>query len=308
MTDVQDTKLVRTRVAGNPHTLVLRRTADDGAEFGPLFDLLPSDEPTDVLAITHDQSAQFLQQWRERIDRRPRNIGVVSVGEAMRSTSSTEGQPRTPVRGVADPTDAERIRDAATGYLDAWPTEGRSVAYVDSATALVDHLGVDRAVAFLRAFRRALDARDAVGYVCLRPAALDRAVVREVASLFDTVVECVDSAAATAAEPSVSDCFEAVSDRRRRYVLAALADEESLPVGEVVDRVTARVEADRERIAASLLDVHLPKLAGLGVAAHDRERECVARGRQFERVEPYLRRALDCDRAAAEGERVVAEE
>ena len=308
MTDVQDTKLVRTRVAGNPHTLVLRRTADDGSEFGPLFDLLPSAEPTDVLAITHDQSARFLQQWRERIDRRPRNLGVVSVGEAMRSTSSTDGQPRTPIRGVADPTDAARIRDAATGYLDAWPTEGRSVAYVDSANAFVDHLGPDRAVAFLRAFRRALDARDAVGYVCLRPAALDRTVVREVASLFDTVIECVDSAVETAAEPSVSDCFEAVSDRRRRWVLAALTDDESVPVDDIVDRVTARVEVDRERIAASLLDVHLPKLVGLGVVTHDRERDRVARGERFERVEPYLRRALDRDRPAADRDRVVAEE
>ncbi|WP_135830039.1 DUF7504 family protein [Halorussus halobius] len=302
---MQDTRLVRTSVAGNPHTLVLRRTSDGAREFEPLFDLLPADGPNDVLAVTHEQSTRFLRRWGERIDRRPRNVGVVSVGEVMRSTSAVDVASRRPVRGVADPTDAEEIRDAATGYLDAWPDEGRTVAYVDSATAVVDDLGVERGVEFLRTFRRALDARDAVGYVCLAPTAHDRTVVREVASLFDTVIECVDNEAETAATPSVGDCFEAMSDRRRRGVLAVLADEGPLPVDDLADRVAARTRVDRDRVLASLIDVHLPKLAALGLAAYDRER--VARGEHFERVEPYLGRTVERDRPAR-GDCPVAEE
>jgi len=300
---VQDTRLVRTSVDGDPHTLVLRRTGDDSPEFGPLFDLLPDDEANDVLAVTHEQSAAFLQRWRERIDRRPRNVGVVSVGEVMRSATPADAPAQSVVRGVADPTDAEDIRDAATSYLDAWPDDGRSVAYLDSTAELVDDLGSDGAIEFLRQFRWTLDARDAAGYVCLRPAAHDCEFVREVGALFDTVVECVDSAAVASSKPSVSDCFTAIADRRRRLVLAELLDEddhEKRSVPELVDAVAPGVEADRARVTASLIDVHLPKLADLGVVAYDRERARVARDRHFERVEPYLRRALDRERQAVE--------
>ncbi|WP_157971571.1 DUF7504 family protein [Halorussus litoreus] len=302
---MQDTRLVRTSVDGNSHTLVLRRTGDDSSEFGPLFDLLPDDEPNDVLAVTHEQSAAFLQRWRERIDRRPRNIGVVSVGEVMRSATPAHAPAQSVVRGVADPTDAEGIRDAAASYLDAWPDDGRTVAYLDSTTELVDDLGGEGAFEFLREFRRTLDAGDAAGYVCLRPAAHDCEFVREVGALFDTVVECVDSAAVASAKPSVSDCFTAIADRRRRLVLAELLDEddrdyEKRSVTGLADAVAPRIEADREWVTASLIDVHLPKLANLGVVAYDRGRERVARGQHFERVEPYLRRALDRERQAVE--------
>lgn len=290
---MQDTKLVRTSVDGNPHTLVLRRTPEADSEFGPLFDLLPEDGPNDVLAVTFEQSAAFLRRWRDRIDRRPRNVGVVSVGEVMRSASSSDAPSRNVVRGIGDPTDTEGIREAATGYLDAWPADGRAVAYLDSTTELVDHLGTDDAVAFLRTFRRALDARDAAGYVCVRPAEHDCAFVREVASLFDTVVECVDSAAEASTKPSVSECFEAIADSRRRRTLAALADHGETTVADLADGVAARVDADRERVLVSLVDVHLPKLTEYGVVAYDRERDRVARGPYFDRIEPYLRRALE---------------
>lgn len=292
VTGMRDTRLVRTSVDGNPHTLV-HRPPDDSRTFGPLFDLLPESGPNDVLVVTYAELTRVLQQWRERIDRRPRNVGIVGVGEAMRSTASADAPVRDVITGVADSTDAEAIRSAATAYLDAWPAEGRTVAYLDSMTELADRLGAEEAVAFLRAFRRALDARDAVGYVCLTPAAHDRRFVREVGSLFDTVVEYVDSAAELSARPSVDDCFEAIADPRRRSVLAALADDDGTPVADLADRVVARTGADRGRVAASLVDVHLPKLADLGVVAYDRGRDRVVRGDQFETVEPYLRRALD---------------
>lgn len=299
---MQDTRLVRTSVDGNPHTLVLRRATDD-AEFGPLFDLLPDDGPNDVLAVTYERSASFLRQWRDRIDRRPRNVGVVSVGEVTRSASADDAPAHSVVRGVADPDDAEGIREAATDYLDAWPADGRTVAYLDSATDLADHVGTDRTVAFLRRFRRTLNARDAAGYVCLRPAAHDRAFVREAASLFDTVIECVDSAVEVTDKPSVGECFEAIADRRRRTALAALTGGEERSVGDLADRVAGRLDADRDRIVTSLVDVHLPKLADLGVVRYDRERGRVARGPHFARIEPFLERALEVERREAEESR-----
>jgi hypothetical protein len=261
-----------------------------------MFDLLPDDGPTDALAVTHQESARFFHDWHERIDRRPRNVGVISVGEQMRSTAnaSPPGQPM--MRGVADPTDTDAIRHAVEGYLDAWPADGPSITYLDSVTDVVAEVGADDALDFLDAFLRVLDAHGATGYFCLDPTAHDRAVVREIASRFDTVLECVENAVEATAEPSVSDCFEAVSDHRRRHVLAELTESEQIAVGDAADRVAARSEADRLRAQASLANVHLPKLADLGVVVFDVEDGRVARGHHFDRVEPYLKTALEQER------------
>lgn len=295
MNGVQDTKLVRTSVEGDEHTLVLRRASDESEPFGPLFDLLPDAGTTDLLAVTHEQSQQFLQAWRDRIDRRPRNVGVVSVGEQMRSTASASVPQRTnhPVlRGIPDEENVEGIRETATQFLGTWD-HGRTVAYVDSLTPVVERLGTDETVEFLETFLRTLDAHDATGYFCLTPAAHDRAVVREIASRFDTVVECVDSAAEVDDEPSVSDCFEAIANTRRRCALVELAHGEGVSVESLARRVADRINVGAEQVHISLLNVHLPKLADLGLVAYDRGDDRVAAGPHYEWVVPYLRKVTD---------------
>ena len=292
---MQNTKLVRTTVDGDDHTLVLRRTTDDSGGFGPLFDLLGDDVAMDLLAVTHEQSQRFLQAWRERIDRQPRNVGVVSVGEQMRSATVADVPPRTnrPVlRGVADPTDLDAVRETATEFLDAWGSDDRTVSYFDSLTAVVERHDAEVATEFLETFLRALDRRDAVGYFGLTPAVHDRAIVREIASRFDTVIECVDSPTEADAEPSVSDCFDVMSDVRRRCALVELADGEASSVAELARRIGDRTATDADRVQASLLNVHMPKLAGRGFVAYDRDGGRVAAGPHFERVVPYLRKAM----------------
>jgi predicted transcriptional regulator len=297
MSGVKDTELVRTCVHSDPHTLVLRRTSDGDSRFDVLLDLL-TEEPEELVAVTYRQSERFLREWRERIDRQSRNVGVVGVGERMRSsTAANAPRPadRIPLRGVGDPTDTDELRDTVTGYLDAWPDRGRTVVFFDSLTDLLARLDAASATEFLRAFLRALDARDAVGYFCLRPTTHDRRVVREVASLFDTVVETVETSAGAASRPSVDDCFEAVADPRRRYVLDAMTDGDPIPIPDLVDRVAAWSSVNRDRTATSLRHVHLPKLAELGLVSRDEERDRIEPGDHFERVEPYLRKALGTD-------------
>jgi predicted transcriptional regulator len=289
---VQDTKLVRTCIDCDPHKLILRRTSDDDSRFDVLLDLLTED-PTDAVAVTYRQSERFLHEWRERVDRPPRNVGVVSVGEQMRSSTAASAPlpaDRTPLCGVADPTDTDEIRAAVTNYLDGWPAGGDSVVYFDSLTDLLARVDSSVATEFLESLLRALDARDAVGYFCLRPAVHERRVVREVSSLFDTVVETVETTTPAVTRPSVDDCFHLVADSRRRYVLDAMVEGEARSVSELADRIADRSPTDRERAATSLRHVHLPKLAEYGVVAHDRGTDRVEPGDYFERVEPYLRR------------------
>ncbi|UPW00464.1 hypothetical protein M0R88_18425 [Halorussus gelatinilyticus] len=297
---MQDTKLVRTCIDCDPHKLILRRTTDDDSRFDVLLDLLTEDL-TDAVAVTYRRSERFLHEWRERVDQPPQNVGVVSVGEQMRSSTAASAPlpaDRTPLCGVADPTDTDEIRAAVTNYLDGWTTGGDEVVYFDSLTDLLAHGDAATVTDFLREFLRGLDARGAVGHFCLRPGAHERRVVREVASLFDTVVETVETVTPSVARPSVDDCFEVVADPRRRTVLDVLADGEATTVSELTGRIADRCSVERERAATSLRHVHLPKLAEYGVVVHDRNADRVEPGDYYERVEPYLRklRGTDDDR------------
>jgi hypothetical protein len=289
---VQETKLVRTHVDGDPHTLVLRRTPSEASTLDLLFDAVAPKRPTDALGVTDDGTQGFLEAWCGQTSRRPRNIGMISVGEQMRSTAATAAPQHDIVRGVADPTDTEALRNAVTGYLDVWPADGRTVVFFDSMVSLLDGLGPEETADFLAEFVRALDARDAVGYFCLAPANDDDEVVREVTSLFDTVVECVGSGAEAVVEPSVSDCFDAISDPRQRYVLGAVSEGDSVPVADLARGIASQRSVESERIHLSLVNVHLSKLAGLGMVTYDPEADSVEAGRHFGRVEPYLRKAL----------------
>lgn len=304
---MQNTTLIRTCVEGDPHTLVLRRRPTDASTLDLLFDAVAPERPTDTLAVTDDGTEGFLEAWTGQTGRRPRNIGMISVGERMRSaaaSSDSSGAGRSPpvaphhdiVQGVADPTDTDAIREAVVGYLDAWPTDGRTVVYFDATSSLLDGLGTEETVDFLEDFVRLLDARDAVGYVGVTPEDHDPAVVREVASLFDTVVECAGSAAEAMTEPSVSDCFDALSDARRRYVLGALLEGGSISVETLATGIAEQSSAERESAHVSLLNVHLPKLTDLGLVSHDREDGRVSPSYHFGRIEPYLRQALAVER------------
>lgn len=279
-----------------------------------MFDLLPDDdEPTDALAITYQESARFLHEWRNSADRLLRNVGVLSLGEQMRSSASipTEqnsatDQPPTPleqrtpatpghptIRGVADPTDTEAIHATVKSYLETWPEDGQTVVHFESVTKLVESLGADDAIDFISALLETLDAYDAVGYFCLTPAAHNRTVVNQITSLFDTVVECVEKAPEPTPDPSVSDCFDALANSRRREVLVEVGDRYEVSVEDLTNKVATEESTSRKQVKTSLMHVHLPKLADHGIVAYDREQGLVARGEQFEEVESLLEKAIE---------------
>jgi len=191
MSTTHEAKLVRTCVDADPHTLVFRRSHRGRAP----FDLLAAADPEDLLAVTFDRPSGFLEGWTDRVGTRLRRVGVVGVGDPMRSAAATSGSGPNAVRGVADPTDGAAVRDAAADYLDSWPDDDCTVVFFDSATALLDHRPTDDAVDFLAGFCQLLDEHAATGYVCFDPTAHDCATVRAVGSLFDTVVECLDGEA-----------------------------------------------------------------------------------------------------------------
>ncbi|MFC4551019.1 hypothetical protein ACFO3H_11920, partial [Halorussus sp. GCM10023401] len=200
MAGARETKLVRARVGGGANTLVLRGTPDAGV---PLSLVTSERSPCDdVLAVTYRGARSFLDAWRDRVGRRPRNVGIVSVGATMRATATASGDARNLVRGVSDPTDAPAIRRSVESYLDSWPADGRTVVCFDSVSTLFDRVDADAATTFLGDVARSLAERDVEGYFSFAPSNHDEATVRNVCSLFDTVVEYVADGAAEEATAS----------------------------------------------------------------------------------------------------------
>ncbi|MFB6130733.1 MAG: hypothetical protein ABEJ28_07940 [Salinigranum sp.] len=98
--------------------------------------------------------------------------------------------------------------------------------------------------------------------------------------------------------PDLDDLLDLCSDRRRRELLALLAGaDEPRSVSALVDELVssdavasgdAFAADERPAVTASLVHVHLPKLAAAGVLEFDRECRTVARGAHFRRTVSLL--------------------
>lgn len=81
-------------------------------------------------------------------------------------------------------------------------------------------------------------------------------------------------------EPTEQEVFDILSNRRRRYALYALADDQTATIGSLSERIAAwendcPVEevtpAERKRVYTALQQSHLPKLERTGMISFDRE-------------------------------------
>jgi len=109
-----------------------------------------------------------------------------------------------------------------------------------------------------------------------------------------------DAGDGTAADAGIShdDCFDLLSNHRRRYALHHLqrnSDETTL--GELADRVAAwenDVETDdvtrdqRKRVYTSLQQVHLPRMDELGVVEFDGDKGVIRPGPAADDLDVYL--------------------
>lgn len=78
--------------------------------------------------------------------------------------------------------------------------------------------------------------------------------------------------------------LEGLADRQRRVILAMLHRGE--PVSE--SGLHVREASSAERVASSLRQVHLPKLADAGFIEWDRETGDVEKGPRYDEIEPVL--------------------
>lgn len=97
---------------------------------------------------------------------------------------------------------------------------------------------------------------------------------------------------------SMTMVFSVLSDRRRRYVLHVLREQE-LPITlpELADEVArkemegAKTEVPAEtleRVHISLWHSHVPKLSDVGIVEHNREQGTVTLAETADQLEPYM--------------------
>lgn len=180
---------------------------DGGSDHGPAG--LPADGDGRVLRIAVAGSADdVLRDWRRRAGELPRRGCVVSVGETTRSGGSDPGAIQVAdgvsVVAVPDPEDVDAVERAADDRLAAWEGTG-GIVRVDAVGVLVERVGADRIVRFLRRLARRAERVGATVYCHVDPAAVDRGRVDELAPLVDAVIDPRSEASTVAAGAAGDD-------------------------------------------------------------------------------------------------------
>ncbi len=182
--------------------LLLSPSLGEG-ESDACIDLLhPDDVEKNALWVSYTKSPDAqLRRWRNHSESRPANVGVVSVGDSMRSVSA--GNPQSANHGsdgldpsietVTNPNDLTGLGISITEQLTRWHSnDARTVVCVDSLTAMLQYVDRQTAYEFLHVLTGRLYAADAVAHFHMDPGAHDDRTVESIASLCDAVVELRD--------------------------------------------------------------------------------------------------------------------
>jgi len=98
-------------------------------------------------------------------------------------------------------------------------------------------------------------------------------------------------------EPTEQEVFDILSNRRRRYALYALADDETATIGSLAEQIAAWendctvaevTPTERKRVYTALQQSHLPKLERTGLVDFDRESGRVRPTATAEEMDIYL--------------------
>lgn len=162
--------------------------------------LHPDDSDKNALWVSYTKSPDAqLRRWRTHSDHAPANVGVVSVGDSMRSVDATTPQGGAAqdldagVKTVTNPNDLTGLGITITEHLSRWQDNGnRTVVCVDSLTAMLQYVELQTAYEFLHVLTGRLYASDAVAHLHMDPSAHDDQTVESIASLCDAVVELRD--------------------------------------------------------------------------------------------------------------------
>ncbi|WP_449271866.1 DUF7504 family protein [Halostella pelagica] len=277
----------------NSHTVILTRRLNTASR-ETCLNIVSGHRPTErnVVAVTCDLSAErFVDRWSDYVGAPPLTCGIVDVGERTRPTVS--GVDPDQVRTVSDPGNLQHLHDAVEAHLNELPDADRTVVYLDTVNALLDHVPIPSVTGFLDRLTSSLSALGAVSCASFETGKRGERMIRPVTETFGTVFELGRlgrSLEPTDDQLSSDDVFDVLSSRSQRLVLRSLLRAEgTLHVRELAQRIAAAQtteQPDIEQIVTRLHHIDLPKLRETGlVAVEDR---VVSATEVVTEVEPYL--------------------
>lgn len=195
---------------GDAATVLVESASTDPERPATCSDLLhrQSAARENLLWVTYTHGPdEKLQSWRRHTDATPANLGVVSVGDSMRSAaaaSAAVGGPAggvpdeagggvpNPVEAVENPSDLTGLGITVGRYFEAWGTDHPTNLCFDSITALLQYVEFETAYRFLHVLTGRVAAAGGVGHFHVDPAAHDDQTVASLQTLFDAVVTVED--------------------------------------------------------------------------------------------------------------------
>lgn len=152
-----------------------------------------------VLAVNYASDPDsWVADWRRYVGPTPAECVLVSVGETHRSSASgVEATATTPpdaeswltVRTVDRPDDLTALGITVSEYLSAWADAEAALLLLDSITAQLRSVDLQRVFRFLHVVIMRAGNGGVGSYFRLDPDAHDEQTLTTLASLFDTVLE-----------------------------------------------------------------------------------------------------------------------
>ncbi|WP_267641113.1 DUF7504 family protein [Haloarchaeobius amylolyticus] len=161
----------------------------------------------------------------------PARRGIISVGDVMRSASSTNPDFSAPVPmdAVEDPGNLQAIGTSISQFCEQWDRQDLDIVVCfDSLTELLDHASTEAVFQFCHVLNSRLASVDALAHFHLDPAAHEDETVATFQSIFDvTVGKTTDADAIEAFTQATDDDIAALADgwgEEARYSIVGDSD------------------------------------------------------------------------------------
>ncbi|MFP9193931.1 hypothetical protein ACLI4Q_20210 [Natrialbaceae archaeon A-CW1-1] len=174
------------------NTLVLSKPPESDEVVTYIDRLSTSSSQSTAIITSHYHSSQsIIDSWRNLLGPLPPNLGIISVGESMRSTAagpSTIEMQNTSVSTVSEK-DITGISIALNEYINRWKNEPQPVLWFDSVTPLEKSVGLETTFRFLHLVTGSVQWSNIDGFYHMDPSAHDEQTIHSIMHLFDNVVE-----------------------------------------------------------------------------------------------------------------------
>lgn len=196
--------MARSATVGNTLLYAPDRAPDTEAA---ISQTLSTPNDSQLLVVSYREGPDtWLRTYHAHTQTWPADFGFIDVGGTTRSaavsstpsashSSPAQDSPTPTVTAVSNPADLTELGIQISQYLEQWSdTTHPTVIYLDSLTALLDAVDLNRAYRFLHVLSGRIASVDGHAYYQLNPDAIDAQTIAVIRDLMDDIVQLTPSA------------------------------------------------------------------------------------------------------------------